>query len=486
MACYPHPSCLVGGFISTRNFNPKVHFVVKRNISGFTFVVMLRMTKTNPKVAERRRAYTWGSRRHEGTRHAERALPKSGECDDNGRMSEEQIRPISVGDLTDHIKMVVEGTFPPVWVSGEISGLTKARSGHIYFTLKDDRAQLRCVIWRTAAQFMRFDLKDGQAVFCHGELEVYAARGSYQLVVRKAEAQGVGALQQAFLRLQAKLDAEGLFAAERKRAIPKVPRRIAIITSPSGAAVRDFLQAASERWNGAEIIVVPALVQGEGSATSLVRAIRTSNRMKPKPDVIVLSRGGGSLEDLWSFNEEPLVRAVAESRIPTVSAVGHEVDVTLCDLAADVRALTPTDAATKVIPDSEMIAGAMASLQNHLQRTMRNMIESRKQRLEALSMRPILRKPHEILHLRSRRLDELDARANRAMNARIQLSKGKVATLAASLSALSPLDVLTRGYSVTLDKNANAIDSSDQVNVGDTLTTKLHQGEIESTVIRIR
>ncbi len=401
-------------------------------------------------------------------------------------MNQEPVHAISVGELTEHIKMIVEETFPPVWVSGEISDLAKPRSGHLYFTLKDDRAQIRCVIWRSTAQYMRFELKDGQAVLCFGELEVYAARGSYQLVVRKAEPQGVGALQQAFLKLQTKLDAEGLFAADRKRPLPKVPRRIGIITSPSGAAVRDFLKAASNRWRGAEILVIPAQVQGDAAAATIVRALRIANRMIPAVDVLVLSRGGGSLEDLWCFNEERVVRAIAASKIPTVSAVGHEVDVTLCDLAADVRALTPTDAATRVIPDQETLSGAMLQLGNRLNRSVRGLIANRRLRLHSISERPIIRKPLEILHIRSRRLDELDARANRAIGSRIQISKAQVATLAASLSALSPLDVLTRGYSVTMDKNGNAIQSTDEVAIGDTVKTKLHRGEIESTITGIQ
>lgn len=401
-------------------------------------------------------------------------------------MNQKPIQAISVGDLTEHIKLIVEETFPPVWVSGEISDLAKPRSGHLYFTLKDDRAQIRCVIWRSTAQYLRYQPKDGQAVLCFGELEVYAVRGTYQLVVRKVEPQGLGALQQAFLELQAKLDAEGLFAAERKRPLPKVPRRIGIITSPSGAAVRDFLQAASERWRGADIMVIPAQVQGEAAGSSIVRAIRAAHKMMPRVDVLVLSRGGGSLEDLWCFNEERVVRAVAASKIPTVSGVGHEIDVTLCDLAADVRALTPTDAASKVIPDQEMISSAIASLNSRINRSMRHLLSNRQLRLGALTARPILRKPLEILHLRSRRLDELDARAHRAMKSRIQVAKADVATLSASLSALSPLDVMTRGYSVTMDSEDNAIESSDEVSVGDTITTKLHRGEIESKVTKTR
>ncbi len=199
-------------------------------------------------------------------------------------------------------------------------------------------------------------------MLCFGDVEVYGARGTYQLVIRRVQPQGVGALQLAFQQLQAKLYAEGLFAAERKKPLPRFPRRIGLVTSPNGAAVRDFLEAAANRWKGVEIIVIPALVQGQGAAQSIVSGIKAAHRIRPKLDVLVVSRGGGSLEDLWCFNEEPVVRAVAASKIPTVSAVGHEIDVTLCDMAADVRALTPTDGATRVLPDARLLDRSVIDL----------------------------------------------------------------------------------------------------------------------------
>ncbi|MGB7344038.1 MAG: exodeoxyribonuclease VII large subunit, partial [Pirellulaceae bacterium] len=286
-------------------------------------------------------------------------------------------RAISVSDLTLHIKAMVEELFPPLWVAGEISDLVRARSGHVYFTLKDDASQIRAVMWRSSAERLNFDMEDGQAVLCFGNLEVYAPRGTYQLVVRKAQPQGIGALQLAFQKLQAKLAAEGLFAAERKRPLPEFPRRIGIVTSPTGAAVRDFLQAAANRFRGVEIVVIPALVQGQGAAKSIVGAIRAAHQLQPPLDVLVVSRGGGSLEDLWCFNEEPVVRAIAESDLPTVSAVGHEIDVTLADLAADVRALTPTDAATHVLPDGRRLISAYQNLSLRLHRSMRNQVADR-------------------------------------------------------------------------------------------------------------
>nr|WP_231612136.1 exodeoxyribonuclease VII large subunit [Novipirellula galeiformis] len=392
------------------------------------------------------------------------------------------VHAISVSELNGHIKAVMEGTFPSLWVAGEISDLVRARSGHIYFTLKDDDAQIRGVLWRNTAIRIKHDLQDGQAVLCFGNLDVYAARGTYQLVVRKLEPQGIGSLQLAFQQMQAKLEREGLFAAERKRPLPSLPRRIGIVTSPSGAAVRDFLQAASNRYHGADVVVIPALVQGEGAVRSIVAAIRAAERITPKLDVLVVSRGGGSLEDLWCFNEEPVVRAVAACSIPTVSAVGHEIDVTLCDLAADLRALTPTDAATRVLPDGMSLKSSAVNLRQRLDRSIRLSILQRQSEVAALKQRPILRKPMEIIQLRARLLDELDARARRAMTGQMKQGRSQVGELAASLSALSPLAVLSRGYSVTLDADGNAISDAGMLKPGDLLETRFHHGRVLSKV----
>ncbi len=394
----------------------------------------------------------------------------------------EQLHAVSVSELTGHIKAILEGTFPGIWVAGEISDLSRPRSGHLYFTLKDDHAQIRGVIWRSTAMRMSHQIQEGESVLCLGDVEVYAARGAYQLIVRKVQPQGLGALQLAFQQLQAKLQAEGLFAAERKRPLPLYPRRIAIVTSPDGAAIRDFLKAARNRYRGVEVIVIPALVQGPEATRSIVQGIRAAHRMTPRPEVLVVSRGGGSLEDLWSFNEEPVVRAIAASEIPTVSAVGHEIDVTLADLAADVRALTPTDAATRVLPDADLLRRRVSELSLRLERCVRVAMRTRRATLQALATRSILRKPHELVHLRSRWLDELDARARRTMTAKLQLSRAKLATASASLSALSPLQVLSRGYSVTLDQDGNALSDATHVQPGQRITTRLKIGQIESIV----
>jgi exodeoxyribonuclease VII large subunit len=260
---------------------------------------------------------------------------------------------LTVSELTARIKDMLEGSFPAVWVSGEISNFSRPQSGHCYFTLKDDIAQIRAVMWRGTALKLKFAMSDGLEVLCRGHLDVYAPRGSYQLVVDELEPKGVGALELALRKLREKLSAEGLFDPARKRPLPVFPKRIAFVTSPTGAAVRDFLEVLRRRWRGVEVLIIPARVQGDGSVTEIVAGIRAANRLKPAPDVLIVGRGGGSLEDLWSFNEEAVVRAIAASRIPTVSAVGHEIDVTLADLVADVRALTPSEAAERVVPASD-------------------------------------------------------------------------------------------------------------------------------------
>lgn len=395
------------------------------------------------------------------------------------------VQAVSVSELNHQLKLVVEGTFPLMWVAGEVTDVAKPRSGHIYFTLKDDDSQIRAVMWRSVASRLKFNLENGQSILCYGGLEIYTVRGTYQLVVRKAQPQGIGALQLAFEKLKARLNAEGLFSAERKQPLPRHPRRIGLITSPSGAAVHDFLVAAGDRMLGAEIYVIPAQVQGTGAAETIVRGLQAAAMVRPKLDVVVVARGGGSLEDLWCFNEEPVVRAIADCPVPTVSAVGHEVDVTLSDLAADVRALTPTDAATKVFADRMGLVQRVDDLSRRLNRAIEYEIERRRFALEALVGHSAMTKPLEMVHLRSRLVDELDQRAKQAIDRRLQQSKSDVATLAASLSALSPLNTLARGYSVTSDLDGGAISEADQLKIGQRVRTRLATGGFLSRVEEI-
>ena len=274
---------------------------------------------------------------------------------------------LSVARLTDLIKETLASRFPAVWVVGEVTDLARPHSGHLYLTLKDQEAQIRAVIWRGVAGRLRFDLEDGMQVICCGDVDVYPPRGTYQLVIRQLEPRGLGALQQALRKLQQKLEAEGLFDPRHKKPLPRFPRRLAVITSPTGAAVRDFLEVLRQRWPGVDVLVIPTKVQGEGASAEIARALALANRLQPPMDVLVVTRGGGSMEDLWCFNEEPVLRAIFASRVPVVSAIGHEIDVTLSDLVADVRALTPTEAAQRVVPATDEIAAALKHLHARLQ-----------------------------------------------------------------------------------------------------------------------
>lgn len=397
------------------------------------------------------------------------------------RSASEQV--LSVSQLTAQFKALVEEQFPSVWVAGEISNFSRPQSGHCYFTLKDDKAQLRGVIWRGTASRLKFDLHDGLEVVCRGRLDVYPPRGSYQLVVDQVQPQGVGALELALRKLRAKLAAEGLFDPARKRALPPFPRRIGIVTSPTGAAIHDFLQVLDRRWQGVEVLILPVRVQGTEAAGEIVAAIEQAGRIMPPLDVLVVGRGGGSLEDLWAFNEEPVVRAIAASPLPVISAVGHEIDVTLADLAADVRALTPSEAAERVVPSAEDVTQLINNLQIRLQSCLTGRTATLRSRLDALASRPVLCRPLERVHLLGRQVDELAGRMNTAMRTRIGRSQAAIDTIAGKLEALSPLAVLQRGYSLTQDEaSGTVIRTARQLQTGQRLRTRLAQGEVVSVV----
>src|SRR5689334_20661411 len=349
---------------------------------------------------------------------------------------------LTVAQLTAQIKSSLEGEFPNVWVAGEISNFSRPQSGHAYFTLKDDQAQIRAVMWKSAAGRLKFDLADGLDVICHGHLDVYAPRGSYQLVVDELQPKGLGALELALRKLREKLAAEGLFDAARKKKLPAFPRRVAFVTSPTGAAIHDFLQVLRRRWRGVDVMVIPARVQGDGAAEEIVAGIRLANRVVPRPDVLIVGRGGGSLEDLWSFNEEPVIRAIAASKIPTVSAVGHEIDVTLADLAADVRALTPSEAAERIVPAAEEINARMRSYQQRLRHAAHRRVSWLRARFDGLVSQRVFRRPFDLIHDRARRLDELSVHGQRALRRIVNDRESRIARLAGKIESLSPLAVL--------------------------------------------
>lgn len=392
---------------------------------------------------------------------------------------------LTVSALTALIKEVVEGSFPLIWVSGEISNFSRPQSGHCYLTLKDEQAQIRAVIWRGAAATIRCDLHDGLEVICRGHLDLYAPRGSYQLVIEELQPKGIGALEQRLRLLREKLAAEGLFDRGRKRPIPSFPRRIAVVTSPTGAAIRDFLQVLGRRWRGCDVLIVPVRVQGVGSADEIARAVGAVNRLLTPIDVLVLARGGGSLEDLWAFNEEAVVRAIAASRIPIVTGVGHEIDVTLADLVADLRALTPSEAAERVVPAIDDIRAQLSGRQQQLTAALRNRVGSARRRLEALADRRVMRKPFDRLHEFGQQLDQWSARAERAARRRIAHARQCATGMTARLESLSPLGVLSRGYTLTTRPTGQLITGASELSPGDLIETRFARGQAVSRVERV-
>jgi exodeoxyribonuclease VII large subunit len=338
-------------------------------------------------------------------------------------------------------------------------------------------------MWRSTAARLKFELQDGLEVTCRGALDVYPPRGSYQLVVDQVLPKGVGALELALRKLQEKLAAEGLFDASRKRPLPKFPRRIGVVTSPTGAAIRDFLEVLRRRWHGSRVLIIPARVQGDGAAAEITESIRSANRLRPELDVLVLCRGGGSLEDLWAFNEEPVVRAIAASRVPTVTAIGHEIDVTLADLAADVRALTPSEAAERVLPAQADVLVSVGRYRQRLQIAIARRLERAQARWEALAARRPFRRPFDLLRDLDRHLDELSVRGRRAICQQHRLERDRVARLAGKLQTLSPLAVLGRGYSITQkEATGEVIRDAHNVILGERLVSRFLDGRATSRV----
>ena len=397
---------------------------------------------------------------------------------------ESKLKILTVSQLTNSIQSTLQNTFAGIGVSGEISEVSRPHSGHVYFTLKDETSQIKCILWKTSAQRLKFELEEGQKVIVHGDLDVYPPRGTYQLIVQRIEPQGIGALQLAFKQLQERLAKEGLFHPGRKRSLPRFPRRIGFVTSPSGAAVHDFLQVIRRRFPNVQVLVIPAKVQGPGAAADVVRGIQLANQLQPALDVLVVGRGGGSIEDLWCFNEEPVVRAIFASRVPVVSAVGHEVDVTLADLVADVRALTPTEAAERIVPSAEDLRMQLATIGRRMKMSLQGQLNSARRHLELLASRRVLTHPLDRIRDRARRLDELSQTMDQAIRRRAQRSRDALIAIAAQLEALSPLQVLSRGYSVTQKLDGSLLHTNN-INIGETIRTRLASGEILSRVEQI-
>jgi exodeoxyribonuclease VII large subunit len=392
------------------------------------------------------------------------------------------VKVLSVSELTRSVQALLEEGFPNVWVSGELSNLARPNSGHLYFSLKDSQAQLRSVIWRSLAARLRFDLKDGLEVLARGRLSVYMPRGDYQLIVEEIQPKGMGALELALRQLKEKLQGLGYFDPRRKKPLPAFPRRVALVTSPSGAAIRDILEILGRRWPAVEVWVCPVRVQGEGASLEIAAAVDLLNRLKPTADVIIVGRGGGSAEDLWAFNEEPVAHALFASRIPVVSAVGHEIDVTIADLVADHRALTPSEAAERVVPNRAELLDALSGVETRLTELMASRLEVAWQRVGDLAGRRAFRMPLERVRELERRLDEWGDRLHRAARKRWERADQAAAAAAGRLKSLSPLNVLARGYSLSRSESGQVLRDAEQVRPGDRLVTLLHRGSVVSRV----
>lgn len=385
----------------------------------------------------------------------------------------------TVSKLTFYIRKLLEENevLQDVWVQGEISNLSRPASGHVYFTLKDSSAALKCVMWKTSAARLGMALQDGMAVEVHGKVGVYEVSGQYQLYADQIRPVGEGALYQEFMRLKAMLEAEGLFAPERKRSIPMFPHTIGIVTSATGAALRDMLNTLRRRLPLVQVLLAPSPVQGTEAPPALVKAIQFLNRQSP--DVILLARGGGSIEDLWAFNDERVVRAVAASSAPVICGVGHETDFTLCDFAADVRAPTPT-AAAELATQITML-DLRASLQNsrtHLVAAALKTLAEQKASLDSLVSQLRYVSPDRRIQSERQRVDELARRAHAALSHRIQLQSMHVRGMERRLAALNPLAVLNRGYAVVTRKDDGSV-ISHVAQASDEMQVRVSDGEFE-------
>jgi len=383
----------------------------------------------------------------------------------------------SVREISRYLRDLIESTEPlqNIWVQGEISNFSRPKSGHWYFTLKDTTAQLPCVMWRTAAELQLTVPEDGESVQVHGGLSVYEAGGRYQLYVDEIRPAGEGKLYQDFLRLKAKLEAEGLFALERKRALPGLPRRIGIVTSPVGAALRDILNTITRRFPLAEVIVAPAAVQGPEAPAQLAAALRRLNQFA-QPDLILLARGGGSLEDLAAFNSEKLARTIVASQAPVVCGIGHETDFTIADFAADLRAPTPTAAAELATPNKLDLAESLAELSQRLARSFFGLVREQRWALQA-TVQTLERHSPLARILRDRqRVDDILLRVERALRQRTRLLKANQDGLHARLLALDPARVLERGYAVVSKTDGSVVSRTRQVSEQEALTVRVSDG----------
>jgi exodeoxyribonuclease VII large subunit len=384
----------------------------------------------------------------------------------------------SVTDLTRYLRQILESDpqLQDIWVLGEVSNFSRPSSGHIYFTLKDETSALRCVMWRTAVIRQAYIPREGDAVEVHGSLGIYEVSGTYQLYADLIRPTGEGVLYQEFLRLKARLEAEGLFDPARKRAILRWPQRIGIVTSPTGAALRDMLNTIRRRYPLVEVVLAPTPVQGEEAPTGIVAALRALNRLV-EPDVILLARGGGSIEDLWAFNDESVARAIVASRAPVICGVGHETDFTIADFAADLRAPTPTAAAELATPNQADLRQAVQDLSLRLARASAAGLASPRWKLNELSRRLLLVSPAARLRSDRQRLDEFSHGSLLSVLHSLRLRRERLLGMDQRLEGLNPQAVLRRGYSIVKHPDGSIVRSVGQVSPGDPLTVRVTDGD---------
>lgn len=395
-----------------------------------------------------------------------------------------ELQTLTVTQLNNRIKNMLEldPLLADICVRGELSNYKKYPSGHHYFTLKDAECSLRCVMFKSSAMKLRFNPENGMGVTVRGRVSVYPRDGAYQLYCNSIMPEGAGDLQVAFEQLKAKLQAEGLFDKEHKKPLPKYPKRIAVITSSAGAAVRDIIRVLGKRWPLCEVVVLPVRVQGVEAPPEIVGAIKYANRWKVG-DLIITGRGGGSIEDLWAFNDERVARAIYESEIPVISAVGHEPDVTISDYVADLRAATPSNAAELAVPDMEEFLQTLDGVQSRLDRAVDKKISACSDRLNDLASRRVMSSPAAYIDQKRLELELVTNHLASAAQRRIAGKKEEFVALAAKLDALSPLKVLSRGYSVATLENGEVLRRTEQTAVGDKFSLRLEDGSINCRVL---
>lgn len=392
---------------------------------------------------------------------------------------------LTVSELTRRIKLCLEQEISYIWVTGEVSNLRQPGSGHIYFSLKDVWSQIRCVLFAGTARAIKFKIEDGLQLIIFGRVSVYEKSGEYQIIIDRVEPKGIGALQLALAQLKERLSQEGLFDPEHKKTLPLLPKRLGIVTSPTGAALRDILKIINRRFPEVGILIYPVRVQGDGASAEIAQAIKDMNSFTDL-EVLIIARGGGSQEDLWTFNDEAIARSIFNSRIPVISAVGHEIDLTIADLVADKRVATPSEAAESVVPSKQELLTRLDQYHKLLVQSLQNRVSLARTRLEALKNSYALQQPFDRLRQMSQQLDELYLRLPQTFRKIIEKTRRHIAHLTARMETLSPLNVLKRGYSITkLMENNKILTSVSNLAPGESILTQLAKGRFISEVKKI-